>query len=305
MRKEMRRRVAAWALLSALVPGQGTAQESAGFAEYAGYAYGVKPDLVYRVASGTELKLDLYLPRAPAVKPGLVVYFHGGGWVSGRKEQAALLLLPWLARGYAVANVDYRTAAVAPAPAAVEDARCAVKWLARQGGGYGIDTSSIVLSGDSAGGHLALIAAMLPAESPLDRACAGGDSVRWNGGAEAAPRIAAVVNWFGVSDVAALLSGEGKRNFAVEWLGGAADREGLAASVSPLRHVRPGLPPVFTIHGTADPVVPFAQSAALHEALSRAGVRNVLLPLPGANHGQFTARDVGRAWDGMWRFLER
>lgn len=92
------------------------------FAEQVALQYQVKPDISYATASGMSLKLDLYLPRATRSPVPVVVYFYGGGWVDGRKENAVLYLMPYLAMGWAVANVEYRLGSAAPAPAAVQDA---------------------------------------------------------------------------------------------------------------------------------------------------------------------------------------
>jgi acetyl esterase/lipase len=73
--------------------------------------------------------------------------------------------------------------------------------------------------------------------------------------------------------------------YAVQWLGSAPDREQIAKRVSPLTYVRAGVPPVLTIHGDADPTVPYTQSVRLHKALTDAGVANELMTMPGGKHG--------------------
>ena len=73
--------------------------------------------------------------------------------------------------------------------------------------------------------------------------------------------------------------------YAVTWLGSAPDRDQIAKRVSPLTYVRRGLPPVLTIHGDADPTVPYTQSVRLHKALADAGVANELMTMPGGKHG--------------------
>jgi len=140
---------------------------------------------------------------------------------------------------------------------------------------YGVDVNKIVVSGDSAGGHLALTTGMLPASAGLDRECPGPDNLK----------VAAIVNWYGISDVSELLDGPNMKAYAVQWLGSASDREQIARRVSPLTYVRAGLPPVLTIHGDADPTVPYTQSVRLHKALTDAGVANELMTIPGGKHG--------------------
>ena len=74
-------------------------------------------------------------------------------------------VMPWLEMGWNVVNVEYRMARVSQAPAAVEDAQCALRFVVSRAKDYNIDTSRIVVSGESAGGHLALTAGMIPASA--------------------------------------------------------------------------------------------------------------------------------------------
>ena len=185
--------------------------------EYASLA-----NFTYAVAGGTELKLDVYRPRTPGPPRPTLVFIHGGGWVHGAKEDAVLWLVPWLEAGWSAVNVEYRLSRRAHAPAAVEDVRCALRWVARNAQDHGFDATRLVVSGDSAGGHLALTTALLPAATGLDRGCtvpspAGTNS--WASAPEWTVLPAAVVNWYGITDVGEMLSGPTARGYAVEWLG--------------------------------------------------------------------------------------
>ena len=77
-------------------------------------------------------------------------------------------------------------------------------------------------------------------------------------------------------------------NYTQAWLGSVPNREAIAKRVSPLTYVRPGLPPVLTIHGDADPTVPYEHAVRLKEALDSAGVSNQLVTIAGGLHGRFT-----------------
>lgn len=283
------------------------ADSAAEWSDFVGAETETRANQVYRVAGAQELKLDLYLPLARQQRGPvpLAVYIHGGGWVSGNKEVATLRLLPYLQMGWAAATVQYRLHSSAPAPAAAEDIRCALRWLHYRAAELKIDPQRLVLSGGSAGGHLALLAGMLPTGTPFDRACAteGGD--RWRNGREPAPKVAAIVNWFGISDVNDLLQGPNAKHYAIEWFGsmGDAERERLARELSPLTHVRAGLPPVITVHGEADDVVPFSQARRLHAALEQAGVANRLVPVPGGGHGGFGRAATIKASAAVREFL--
>jgi acetyl esterase/lipase len=251
-------------------------------------------NLTYITASGYEAKLDVYASQSTEAAPTLV-YFHGGGWVGGSKELSLLRTMPYLAMGWTVVNVEYRTGRVAPAPAAVEDARCALRYVLRRAKDFNVDTSRIVLSGHSAGAHLALITAMLPVSAGLDRQCSGRTELH----------VAAVVNWYGITDVVDELDGPNLKEYAVEWLGSQPDREAIARRVSPITYVRAGLPPVITVHGDADNTVPYQHAVRLKEALDRAGVTNELITIPAGKHGGFSELDERRAYTAIEAFLRR
>jgi len=270
--------------------------------EYASLA-----NITYAVAGGTELKLDVYRPRAVGPPRPTLVFVHGGGWVSGAKEDAVLWLVPWLEAGWPAVNVEYRISRTAHAPAAVEDVRCALRWVARYARDHGFDPARIVVSGDSAGGHLALAAALLPPATGLDRGCtvpypAGTNS--WVSVPEWNVLPAAVVSWYGITDVEEMLSGPRARGYAIEWLGSRPEREALARTLSPLSHVRAGVPPVITIHGDADPIVPYSDAVRLHEALAKAGVANRLVTIAGGEHGGFKPAEMDTAYAAIRAFLK-
>lgn len=146
--------------------------------------YRVVPNVTYLVASGYEAKLDLYIPRGRQEPRPALIQFHGGGWVGGTKESASLRFLPYLEMGWAVINVEYRLARVALAPAAVEDCICALRWVIRNAEQYNIDVSRLVVTGYSAGGHLALTTGLIPSSAGLDRQCPGNEPLRSRGGRE-------------------------------------------------------------------------------------------------------------------------
>ena len=177
------------------------------------------------------------------------MFFHGGGWVQGTKESSIFSLLPYFEMGWNVVNVEYRMAEVALAPAAVEDCICALRWVTQNAKQYNFDTARIVTTGTSAGGHLALTTAMIPSSAGLDRRCPGGRAGNVYFGPEEL-KVAAVVNWYGITDVGDVMEGPNRRIFGATWLGGLENRKEIAARVSPLNYVRPGLPPVISIQVT-------------------------------------------------------
>ena len=237
-----------------------------------------------------ETVLDILQPPAPALttRPGVIV-IHGGGWVRGDKERMVEpFCLPFIRQGFVVANVEYRLASVAPAPAALNDVLKAADWFHDHAPDYKVDEKRILATGSSAGGHLALMLGMLPASAGF--------------GPET--KIAAVVNFYGIADVADQLEGPNQREYAVTWIPEQPDRLDLARRLSPLTYVRPGLPPVLTIHGDADPLVPFDQAVRLTKALKAAHDDATLITVPGGQHG-FPPDQLNQLFPKIFAWLKK
>ncbi len=281
----------------ALAASSGFAQlpPAATWATHAANEYQIFPNITYLTANNYEDKLDVYERRGAATPQPTLIYIHGGGWVGGTKEAAQMAFMPYLEMGWNVVNVEYRLARVSLAPAAVEDCLCALRWVASHANEYHVDVSRLVVTGDSAGGHLALTTGMLPESAGLDRECPGAPL----------PKVAAIVNWYGITDVADLLDGPNRKSYAVAWLASFPNREEIARRVSPLTYVRPGLPPILTIHGDADPTVPYAHAVRLKEALDKVGDANQLLTIPGGKHGGFTPEERVRIFTTIREFLSK
>lgn len=256
--------------------------------------YDARIDVVYSRVATIDNKLDVYIPRDVQGLRPVLIWIHGGGWGRLSKDSVSGQLIPFLERDWVVVNVDYRLTPQAPAPAAVIDCRCALRWVLERSDELKADPERIVVSGSSAGGHLALMTGMLPPDSPMDTDCARPPA-----------RVAAIVNFYGITDVADLLGTANRRGYAVKWLGEGPDRESLARSVSPLTYVRAGLPPVFTIHGDADPTVPYGHAVRLHRALDDAGVPNRLYTVPGGLHGKFSKEQARAILDAVAEFLSQ
>lgn len=256
--------------------------------------YWIQPDVVYSSANNTPLKLDIWYPRDNSTPTATVVFIHGGGWIFGSKEGAVYQLLPFLEKGWRVVNVEYRLAGNSLAPAAVEDTRCALRWVFRNAKQWNFDTAKIVLTGQSAGGHLSLITGMLPKGSPLDKRCYGDENLK----------VAAIINWYGIADVNDIIQGPNLKNYAVMWMGSQSNTADIARAVSPLTYVRPGLPPILTIHGNKDDVVPYSHATRLKDALDKANVPNRLVTIDGGGHGMFTQDEYVTAYGEIWKFLK-
>ena len=254
--------------------------------------YDVLPNQIYRTEKGWEGKLDLYLPVA-GEKNRLVMFIHGGGWTQSSKEIEALYVLAYLQQGWAVANVEYRLAKVAPAPAAVLDCRCAFEWISANSAKFRIDPKKIVTAGISAGGHLALSVATV---EPID------------GRAEcykSSAKPAAVINLFGPADIPELLSEPKPFPQAVEWFSGVKGRDYVAESISPISRLSSSTPPVITVHGVEDEIIPYTQSVRLHQQLTKLGVRNRLISLKSRGHGGFTSAEWEASYRQIFSFVDQ
>ena len=272
--------------------------------------YEVHPNIVYHTANNFEAKLDVYTPAEPAQPSSpspVVVVIHGGGWISGSKEERVLEMMPYLQMGFAAVNVEYRLAKFSLAPAAVEDCRCALHWVFANAKKYNFDPSRVVLQGGSAGGHLVLTTGMLTPKDGFDKQCWTDDEDYWSKspGTDKDPHVAAIVNWFGIADVLDELHGANAKGYAVVWLGGQMNADEIAKRVSPINYVNRNNPPIITIHGDKDALVPYEQSVRLHKALDRAEVPNQLVTIPGAGHGGFTYEQNQEAWTAIRAFLKK
>lgn len=255
--------------------------------------YQVSIDTPYVSQGGAALAMDIYSRRDVTTPQPTLVFFHGGFWVAGSKDAQMLALIPWLEMGWNVVNVGYRLGGTAPAPAALVDAFCALRFVGTEAARFNIDMNRIVVSGQSAGGHLALSMAMIPDTEGFSSSCPEG----------ATPQVAAVINWFGVTDVQDVIEGTNAQPNAARWFAGVADARTLAQRLSPLRYVRNDLPPILTIQGDADPIVPYAQGVALHRALAATNVRNQLLTIPAGGHGRFTGEQRKLIYTTIQEFL--
>lgn len=251
-------------------------------------------NVVYTKVNDWEGKMDIYLPPVKNAPTPVIINIHGGGWNKGNKESQSGFS-GFFKRGYAVANIGYRLTGVATAPAAVEDTRCALIYLISNAKKLNIDVNKIVIMGGSAGGHLALMGGLLENNPIFDTNCKGTENVK----------VAAIIDKYGITDVWDWGYGKDKTSkSATSWLGSKAQDKDFAMSVSPLYQVKKTSPPVFIVHGDADPIVPYQQSVALKAKLDEAGVKNEFITVKGGLHGKFTPEDNSMVNAKIMEFLK-
>ncbi len=235
----------------------------------------VKYGVQYGRGGAYDLLLDLYHPKAHVENAPALVFIHGGGWARHGRDYFAYWASHYAEKGYVCVSIDYRISSEAPFPAAVEDAKCAVRWVRANAKELGVDVSRIAAIGQSAGGHLALMVAYSSDVEDLEG---------MDGSPGYSSRVKAVVDFYGPADLTApILS----REKAVKrFMGGKSQKEApqAYAAASPIRYLTPDDPPTLIFQGTADDLVPVAQSDELAAELSALGIKYVYDREPGWNH---------------------
>jgi acetyl esterase/lipase len=227
------------------------------------------------------LKLDLYLPPQSKDAP-LLVWVHGGAWRSGSRE--AMPLAKLVAKGWAIASVDYRLSPVAKFPAQIHDIKAAIRFLRARQRQYGYDAEHVVIAGGSAGGHLAALVGVTNEVKELE-----GDIGNHR---DTSSAVQAIVSFYGASNLQTILAqstphGLKVRVPALELLLGDLPEEKpeLARLGSPVAHVDKHDPPLLLFHGDQDLQMPINQAHELHGAYQRVGRPSEFVVVYGGAHG--------------------
>ena len=239
----------------------------------------MKRDLVYGKGGERELTCDLFLPKAgPKNRPG-IVFVHGGGWRGGNRRQFHRQAGYLAGKGYVGMCITYRLSGQAKFPAALEDCKCAVRWLRANAEKYDVDVNRIAACGGSAGGHLAAMVGLTDKSQGWEGT---------GGHAKQSSRVQLVVDFNGVSDLAALGKLAKLGSSMEKFLGPAyKDDPELYVRASPITHVRKGAPPFLLLHGNKDTTVPFAQSVEMMEKLRSVGTAAEVDETNGVGHAYF------------------
>jgi acetyl esterase/lipase len=231
-------------------------------------------NIVYKKRGDRELQLDIYRAKSTPASAPLLVFIHGGAWKSGAREDYLVYLLAFAAKGYVTATVSYRLGKEAVYPAAVQDVKCALRWLKQHGATYGFDQNRIALIGGSAGGHLAMMVGYSHGSSEFNGDCAA-DSVD--------DRIQAVVNIYGPCDLTTPFAVS--TSVVTKFIGASySESPQLYQQASPLQWLTPDDPPTLIFHGTIDEIVPVSQSDTLKTRLDRLAIPNAYHRLKGWPH---------------------
>jgi acetyl esterase/lipase len=231
---------------------------------------------------GKKAHLDIRRPKDPALADApVLVQIHGGGWTIGNKEQQGLLLMNRMAQqGWVCVSVNYRLAPRHLFPTQIVDVKRALAWVHENIKAYGGDPSYVVITGGSAGGHLAALAALTPGLAEYQPGFEESDN-----------SVAGCFTFYGVYDLGGITEARAAIDMRDRFLGprvfGKDPRTHLDDFVkaSPLVHVTEHTPDFFVIHGRNDTVVSVNQARAFVAALREKSDASVTYAeLPGAQH---------------------
>jgi len=250
-------------------------------------------DLTYCQHGKVPLQLDLAYPKNGQGPFPAVVIIHGTGPLTKGRKFNVPLVWDLAQRGFVGVTVSYRHNPADAFPGAIEDVKCAVRWLRANAKKYQIDPKRIGALGFSGGGTLACLLGM----------CSAKHGMEGNGGHLDQPsRVQAVVCYFGPSDLAQLhddcckaggLRGGILRLQLEQWLGGPPDKvKERYRKASPTSYVSKEAAPFLLLHGSADQVVPLAHSKTLAEMMRKAGAQVTMLTFEGAPHDFDEGKDA-------------
>lgn len=229
-------------------------------------------DITFKTVKGQELKADFYPAKSveEGAKP-FVVVIHGGAWIQGKRQDMAEFCNVLSLQGFSSATVQYRLAKPDSLwPSQLEDVQDAVRYFRGNAAKYDIRPEKIGAVGASAGAHLALLIGMK--DAPV-------------GNPAVSSKVQAVVNLFGPTDLTQDFQPVLVQLIARQVLGKAPTEAGEAMKeFSPVIQAKKDSAPVFTIHGTADPLVPVIQASRLDEALKKVGVEHTMRLIQDLGH---------------------
>jgi acetyl esterase/lipase len=261
------------------------------------------------------LLLDLYQPAEGWQSGAVIVYLHGGGWAVGSRRRFGRAFASWspspldlLAQaGFVVATVDYRLSGEAHFPAQLHDVKAALRWLRGNALALDVDPNRIMAWGESAGGHLAVLAGLTGDQPDLE-----GHVGEF---ADQSSAVCGVVDWYGPMNLLSLSSQHGagsekRPDDAGSWestmVGAPLQHDQQRSRVaSPISYVKGAAPPIQIHHGTVDTQVPYAQSVEFVAALRGAGGTVELIGVEGSDHFWTGAPDLQAIFGASLDFARR
>jgi acetyl esterase/lipase len=255
----------------------------------------VEEGVVFGHGGGRDLRCDVFLPPEAGTSRPSILLIHGGGWQQGDRSQLRGYGILLGRLGYVCVACEYRLSGEAKWPAQLHDVKAALRWMRANAAALGLDPARVSVSGNSAGGHLALMLAGTPAVPELE-----GDG--GSGGESTA--CAAAIAFYAPTELD-LPAARDLDSAVVRLLPAGADAA-AARRASPLAYARKDFPPTLLLHGNRDELVPDAASRRMYDALAQAGATVELHVFAGAPHAFDSERELGRrSADLMALFLDR
>ena len=258
-------------------------------------------DVCYATIRNVDLRLDVYRHRSHPAQSPTLVQIHGGAWVIGTKDHQALPLMNHMAaRGWTCISVGYRLSPAATFPEHLMDVKLALRWIRENGQRYGANPNFIVVTGGSAGGHLAALVALTANEPEFQ-----------TGFEEVDTSVRGCVSFYGVYDFTnrhGQLRHQGLPRVLERWVMKSSLEEipDEYRKASPVDWVHSEAPPFFVIHGERDTLAPAEDARLFVNAFrEKASAPIVYAEIPGAQHAFdlcHTPRSQA-AIDGVERFL--
>lgn len=238
-----------------------------------------KRTVTFAEHDGKPLQMDIMMPKGAETRRPLVIWWHGGGWALGNRKPMLPLVEVTASFGYVSATADYRlTTKDLRFPTPLHDVAAALRYLRSHADEYNIDPNKIVVGGESAGAHLALLVALVKDPELLGTEPYG----------DVSTDVMGVVNVYGPTDLPQLYESKIALTCkALKILMGGVPKDNLAAwkKASPIQYVTASAPPTLIVHGDADDFVPDNQAKLYYDRCREVGAYCELALVPHASHG--------------------
>ena len=239
----------------------------------------ISKDIVYAIAEGKNLGLDIYISKSQKNQP-LIVWIHGGAWQTGSKDNPPLGLMPY---GYALASVNFRSSTEAKFPAQIHQIKAAIRFLRANALKYGYNADKIIVWGSSSGGHLAALVATTNDNTELEG--------KLGNHLQTTSAVQGGIDYYGPTNFLTILTQSTPHGLNVRLpalallLGNTVENvKSLATLASPVHQVSDNDPPLFIVHGEQDIQVPINQSIELWTAYKAKNLKTQIEFVPDAGH---------------------
>ena len=254
----------------------------------------IEEGVVFGTGGARDLKCDVFTPPGKPKDAPAVLLVHGGGWLNGDRTQLRGYGILLGRKGYVCVASEYRLSGESRWPAQIHDVKAAIRWMRANAADLGLDPARIAVSGNSAGGHLSLMAGATQDVSAFE-----GEG----GNLGHSTAVSAVIAFY---PPVQLKHPEQPLSQPVEALMGSDATAEALDEASPITHVTRAFPPTLLIHGSDDAIVPVEASLGMYRALSAAGVPSELHVYAGQPHAFDAAPAFGRqSAEVMELFLQR